>query len=144
MQGISHWPVIGRSRVKLDRGCVRPPQAGLVALAEGDPHDGNRQQQAEQYQYYFRQVSLVSLLANPLVLPAQPPLMVLGGLAVILGLFSQPLGGLTAALAWPWVAYTIRIVELLANVRAAALSLGSVSVWRPALPARESPVPGGR
>jgi len=30
--------------------------------------------------YYFRRLSLVSLLANPLVLPAQPPVMVLGGL----------------------------------------------------------------
>jgi len=31
--------------------------------------------------YYFKRLSLTSLLANPLILPAQPPLMILGGLA---------------------------------------------------------------
>ena len=36
--------------------------------------------------YYFQQLSIVSLLANPLALPAQPPLMVLGGLAALPGL----------------------------------------------------------
>jgi competence protein ComEC len=36
--------------------------------------------------YYFHQVSLISLLANLLVLPVQPPLMALGGLAVLGGM----------------------------------------------------------
>ena len=44
--------------------------------------------------YYFRRLSLISLAANPLILPAQPPLMVLGGLATILGLVFLPLGRL--------------------------------------------------
>jgi competence protein ComEC len=40
--------------------------------------------------YHFQRLSLSSLVANPLVLPAQPPVMVLGGLAVLLGLIFQP------------------------------------------------------
>jgi competence protein ComEC len=79
--------------------------------------------------YYFHQLSLVSLLANPLVLPAQPPLMVLGGLAVIAGLIAYPLGRLLALLTWPWIAYSIRIVELLARAPGASLTIAPVSIW---------------
>jgi competence protein ComEC len=39
--------------------------------------------------YYFGRVSLVSPLANLLVLPVQPPIMIWGGLAVIVGLISD-------------------------------------------------------
>lgn len=35
---------------------------------------------------------LVSMLANPFILPVQPPLMVLGGLSLLAGLVSLPLG----------------------------------------------------
>jgi competence protein ComEC len=77
--------------------------------------------------FHFRQVSLVSLIANPLILPAQPAVMVLGGLAVLVGLVSVPLGQLAAALAWPFVAYTIRAVELFARLPGGALALGFVS-----------------
>jgi competence protein ComEC len=76
---------------------------------------------------YFQQLSPVSLLANPLALPAQPPLMVLGGLAALLGLIYLPLGRLAAYLAWPWIVYTIRILELLSRAPAAALNVGRVS-----------------
>jgi competence protein ComEC len=79
--------------------------------------------------YYFQQLSPVSLLANPLALPAQPPLMVLGGLAALLGSVYLPLGRLAATLAWPWIVYTIRILELLARAPAAALNVGRVSPW---------------
>ena len=44
--------------------------------------------------YYFKRISLTSLIANPLILPAQPPLMVLGGLSVLIGMLFQPLGQL--------------------------------------------------
>jgi len=78
---------------------------------------------------YFRQTSLVSLFANPLILPAQPPLMLLGGLATLLGMVSQPVGQAFAAFAWPWIAYTIRVVELLAQVRFATFATGPISFW---------------
>jgi competence protein ComEC len=66
--------------------------------------------------HHFGAVSLSSLLANPLILPAQPAVMVLGGLAVLAGLILRPLGLLLAFAAWPVTAYTIRVVELLARI----------------------------
>jgi competence protein ComEC len=78
--------------------------------------------------YYFGSVSLISLLANPLVLPVQPALLTLSGLAVLVGLAFQPLGQALAYLAWPFSAYTIRVVELLAQVPYAAYATGPVWV----------------
>lgn len=74
--------------------------------------------------YYFRQLSLASWLANPAILPAQPALMVLGGAAALLGSVWQPLGLPFAWAAWPFAAYTIRMVEALAHWEWASLPLG--------------------
>ena len=63
---------------------------------------------------HFQRVSLSAVLANPLVLPVQSLVMVLGGLALVGGLIFIPLGQALAALAWPLLAYTMRVVELLA------------------------------
>ena len=79
--------------------------------------------------YYFRRLSLTSLVANPLILPAQPAVMILGGLAVILGMVWLPLGQLAAYLAWPFVVYTIRAVELLARFPGGVYSLGEVALF---------------
>lgn len=66
--------------------------------------------------FHFKQVSAVSLLANPLILPPQPLLMILGGVLVVFGmLFSGP-ARLLGLLVWPLPAYTIRMVELLAHI----------------------------
>ncbi len=46
--------------------------------------------------YHFKSFSLVAWIANPVVLPVQPPVMVLGGLAVVAGMLFLPLG------AWRW------------------------------------------
>jgi competence protein ComEC len=70
--------------------------------------------------YHFERLSLLSLPANLLILPVQPALMVLGGFSILLGLLWQPLGALIALLAWPLVAYTIRIVEAFAALPAAS------------------------
>jgi competence protein ComEC len=78
--------------------------------------------------YYFNRISLVAFLANPLILPAQPPLMILGGLAMLFGLIFQPLGQLLAYLAWPFVVYTIRLVEFFARIPGAELDLGQVAL----------------
>jgi competence protein ComEC len=64
----------------------------------------------------FHRFSLSAALANPLVLPVQSLVMVLGGLALLGGAIFFPLGQLLAALAWPLLAYTIRMVELLAQI----------------------------
>ena len=42
-------------------------------------------------------------LANPFILPAQPAVMILGGLAVLLSLVWFPLGQIAAWVTWPFV-----------------------------------------
>ncbi len=49
--------------------------------------------------YHFKSFSLVAWIANPVVLPVQPPVMVLGGLAVVAGMLFLPLGSL-AVVVW--------------------------------------------
>jgi len=78
--------------------------------------------------YHFQRLSLVSLIANPVILPAQPPLMVLGGLSLLAGLAFQPLGQAVAALAWPFAAYSVRLAEWFAARQGSALALGRVSL----------------
>jgi competence protein ComEC len=78
--------------------------------------------------YHFQRLSLISLAANPLVLPAQPPAMILGGLAVLLGLIWLAVGQPVGWAAWPFLAYTIGVVESLADLPAASLSFGPVSL----------------
>jgi len=77
---------------------------------------------------HFRRLSLVSLIANPVVLPAQPPLMMLGGLAVLAGLIWQPIGQLLAFAAWPFPAFTVRAVSLFASFPGAAIDLNPVAL----------------
>jgi competence protein ComEC len=78
--------------------------------------------------YHFQRISLVSIIANPVILPAQPPVMILGGLAALLGMIWQPLGQVLAALAWPFIAFTIRAVEWFAIFPGGSFSLGSVAL----------------
>ncbi len=73
--------------------------------------------------YHFNRISLVSLIANPFILPAQPAVMILGGLANLLGMILLPLGRLFAWIAWPFVAYTIRMVDLFTQLPNAAIAL---------------------
>lgn len=64
----------------------------------------------------FQRVSLSAVLANPLILPAQPLAMILGGIAALVGMAFLPLGQLLAWLCWPLLAYTIRVSEALARI----------------------------
>ena len=59
----------------------------------------------------FGQLSLSALFVNPLILPAQPAIMALGGLALAGGWISPVIGQVFAWLAWPLLAYTLKIVE---------------------------------
>jgi competence protein ComEC len=79
--------------------------------------------------YYFKRLSLTALIANPLILPAQPPLMVLGGLSVLIGMLLKPIGQLLAWAAWPFTAYTIRMVEWFSTVPHARSTLMG-NPWR--------------
>jgi len=79
--------------------------------------------------YHFRRISLVSLIANPFILPVQPAVMIVGGIAVILSLIWLPLGAVAAFAAWPFVAYTIRLVELFDLLPNGVIVLGDISLW---------------
>ena len=79
--------------------------------------------------WHFHRISLSSMLANPLILPPQPLVMICGGLAVLVGLVFPWVGKLAAGLTWPLLAYTIRMVELLAKMSRGSLGLGKVNIW---------------
>jgi competence protein ComEC len=76
--------------------------------------------------YHFGRVSIAALIANPLILPAQPAVMIAGGLGVIASLVWQPLGQLAAYIAWPFVVYTVRVVEFFARFPFGEMHLGEL------------------
>lgn len=77
--------------------------------------------------YHFGTVSLVSLLANPLVLFIQPAIMAFGALATLLGVLWLPLGRVAAWTVWPFLHYTTAVVQLLARVPGAAIEAPTLS-----------------
>ena len=83
--------------------------------------------------YHFRAFSLKTFLANPAILPVQPPIMVIGGLALILALVWFPLGRIAAPLVYPFVLYTIRVVELFSRLPIRTNQIGEVGVGSIAL-----------
>jgi competence protein ComEC len=78
--------------------------------------------------YQFGRISLISLVANPFILPAQPAVMVLGGLALILSFIYLPLGKLAGWIAWPFAAYTNRTVEFFNGFPHGVIVLGEFSL----------------
>ncbi|MDD5368986.1 MAG: ComEC/Rec2 family competence protein [Anaerolineaceae bacterium] len=78
---------------------------------------------------HFRYFSPIALPANLLILPPQPLVMVLGGMAALGGMLAQPLGQALALVAWPFVAYTIRLVELFASLPAISIATGPVNLF---------------
>ncbi|MFN8384274.1 MAG: ComEC/Rec2 family competence protein [Anaerolineales bacterium] len=79
--------------------------------------------------YYFNRISLISFVANPFILPVQPAVMILGGVAVFASLIFLPLGQFLAWIAWPFAGYTIRVVEFFNRVPHGVLILGDVPLW---------------
>jgi competence protein ComEC len=71
----------------------------------------------------FDQVSIISLVANPLILPAQAGVMLLGGLATGLGMVAPALAQPVAWAAWLLLKYTTSMVALLGAVPWAAVPL---------------------
>src|SRR5690606_1400099 len=71
--------------------------------------------------YHFRQLSLVTPLANLLILPAQPGIMIWGGLATAASVRWLPLGRLLVLPAWFFLTYTIAVVEWFAALPFAAI-----------------------
>ena len=71
----------------------------------------------------FGQLSLISLPANALILPAQPGVMTWGGLATLTGMVFEPLGQILAWVAWLFLTYTIALVEFFARVPGAVVEV---------------------
>ena len=65
---------------------------------------------------HFGQVSIVSPLANLLVLPVQPAVMVLGSAATLVGALSAPLGRVAGWVVWPFTRHCIVVVQQLARL----------------------------
>jgi len=78
--------------------------------------------------YTFGRLSLITLVTNFLILPAQPGVMVWGGLALLVGLVVRPLGQAIGWVAWVFLTYTIEVVRLTARVPLASLPV-RVSGW---------------
>ena len=78
--------------------------------------------------YHFQRLSLSALIVNPLVLPAQPAIMILGGLSLLAGMLWPAAGQLLALSAWPLVVYTIRVIETLARLPGGNLLLGELAL----------------
>jgi len=79
--------------------------------------------------FHFRQISALFLIANPLILPAQPAVMVLGLVAMVSGLLAPLLGRVLAWLAWPFAAYTNRMITWLAGLAPASWQLPRFSFF---------------
>ncbi len=81
--------------------------------------------------YYFGRLSVVTLLTNFLILPAQSMVMIVGGLAAILGLIFLPLGQIVGWIAWLFLTYTIEAVRLTARIPYASLPvrMSAAMVW---------------
>jgi competence protein ComEC len=75
--------------------------------------------------HYFGQLSLVSFMANALILPAQPAIMLCGGAAAVAGLLLPSLGRALGWAAWLPLTYTIRMVEWTAGFPGASVAVGA-------------------
>ena len=78
--------------------------------------------------YHFKQVSVISLLANPAILPVQAPLMIGAGIAVLLGLVWLPIGRAAGLFVLPLAEYTIRAVQWFGSLPLTTASVVNVSL----------------
>ena len=78
--------------------------------------------------FYFGGISWIAFLANPVILPVQPAIMILGGLSLVFSLIWLPIGHILAPLAWPFVLFTIRVVEFFGKNFKGSLPIGDFSL----------------
>jgi competence protein ComEC len=76
--------------------------------------------------YYFGRVSLISLVTNFFILPAQPPIMTGGMAALVAGLIWEPLARGLALIPWLFLTYTTAVVRLTAAVPFASVETGAL------------------
>ena len=74
--------------------------------------------------YYFGRLSVVSLLTNVLILPAQPPIMLAGSAGVVAGIAGlEPVGQWILALPWLCLTWTVAVVQWTAALPGASLEI---------------------
>ena len=75
--------------------------------------------------YTFHRLPVISLLTNMLILPAQPPIMLWGGGALLLGFVSPllPVARLLAVAPWLCLSYTVAVVRWTSALPGASLEL---------------------
>lgn len=79
--------------------------------------------------FYFGRLSVVSLLTNVLILPAQPPIMLAGSAGVVAGIIGlEQVGQWILALPWLCLAWTVSIVQWTAALPGASLEIGGYGV----------------
>ncbi|MBI3537975.1 MAG: ComEC/Rec2 family competence protein, partial [Chloroflexi bacterium] len=74
--------------------------------------------------FAFHRLSIIGLVTNFLVLPAQPAVMIWGGLATLVGMIAPPVGQLIGWIAWTFTEWTIVIVQFTARLPFAAIPIG--------------------
>ncbi len=77
---------------------------------------------------FFKRLSLITLLTNFFILPAQPWVMLLGGVALLVALVWFPLGQVLGWGAWVFLTYTIEVVKAMARLPWASIPFEMVSV----------------
>jgi len=80
----------------------------------------------------FHRLSLVTLITNLLILPAQAYVMAFGIASLLAGLLAPPLGRILAWPAWVFLAWTTQCVQFTAKIPYASVDLGTVAlplVW---------------
>lgn len=78
--------------------------------------------------FTFHRLSIVGLLANFIILPAQPPVMILGGIATLVAMIAQPIGQVIAWLAWAFLQFTIGVVQFTASLPFASIDVGRFDI----------------
>ncbi len=78
---------------------------------------------------HFERLSISSIYVNPLILPAQPMVMVLGGASVLAGMVFQPIGQFIAWATLPFLTYTIKVVEWFAQNQPAMITIPPLPLY---------------
>ena len=81
----------------------------------------------------FGRISLVALPANLLTVPTFPLIMITAALTAVGGMISSTVGAVLGWLTWPAVAYLRAVVEAMADVPSAAVSIDSFEAWHAAV-----------
>ncbi len=75
--------------------------------------------------YYFGRLSLISFIANLLIIPVQPPIMIAGGIATMVGFLLLPVAKLIALIPYASLWWTVFVVEKLARIPYGSLEVST-------------------